>query len=71
MARNDRTITVEQAKALAAQWKAQYEEHLRTSAIATRFADATPSEVIHMWETGRKERGEKLTRPEFAALVER
>jgi predicted DNA-binding transcriptional regulator AlpA len=69
--RNNRTITIDQAKALAAQWKAQYEEHLRTVEIATRFKDATPSEVIRMWETGRKERGQKLSQAEFAALVER
>lgn len=71
MARNSKEITIEQAKALATRWKAQYEEHLRTAAIASRFADATPSEVIHMWETGRKERGQKLSKGEFAALVER
>ena len=66
-----RHIAIEQAKALATQWEAQYEEHLRNAAIASRFADATPSEVIHMWETGRKQRGQKLSKGEFAALVER
>ena len=39
MGRNYRTITIDQAKALAAQWKAQYEEHLRTVEIATRFKE--------------------------------
>jgi prophage regulatory protein len=64
-------ISIERAKALAAQWKAQFEEHQRTMWIASRFADATPSEVIRMWETGRKERGQKLSQVEVVALVER
>ncbi|HWE20514.1 MAG TPA: AlpA family phage regulatory protein [Hyphomicrobiaceae bacterium] len=64
-------ISIERAKALAARWEAQFEEHQRTMWIASRFADATPSEVIRMWETGRKERGQKLTQVEVVALVER
>jgi predicted DNA-binding transcriptional regulator AlpA len=66
-----RHIAIEQAKALATQWEAQYEEHLRTAAIASRFKDATPSQVIHMWETCRNERGQRLSRSEVTALVER
>jgi prophage regulatory protein len=65
------TISVEQARALASQWEAQYDDHLRTSAIASRFRDATPSEVVRMWESCRNERGQKLTQIEVAALVER
>jgi prophage regulatory protein len=64
-------ITIEQAKALAAQWEAQYEAYLRSSAISTRFEDTTPSEVIRMWETCRNERGQRLTQFELEALVER
>jgi predicted DNA-binding transcriptional regulator AlpA len=66
-----RRIAIEQAKALATQWEAQYEDHLRTTAIASRFKDATPSQVIHMWETCRNERGQKLSQGEVTALVER
>jgi prophage regulatory protein len=66
-----RHIAIEQAKALATQWEAQHEEHLRTAAIASRFKDATPSQVIHMWETCRNERGQRLSRGEVTALVER
>ena len=66
-----RHIAIEQAKALATQWEAQYEEHLRTAAIGSRFKDATPSRVIHMWETCRNERGQRLSQGEVAALVER
>jgi prophage regulatory protein len=64
-------ISIAEARALANQWEAQYEDHLRTSALATHFEDATPSEVIRMWESGRNERGQKLTQFEFTALVER
>lgn len=71
MARNNQTITIEQAKVLAAKWEAQYEEHLQAAAIAERFTDATPAEVIRMYESGRKEKGQKLSQSEFAALVER
>jgi prophage regulatory protein len=71
MARDRREISIERAKALADQWKAQFEEHQRATWIASRFADATPSDVIRMWETGRKERGQKLTQVEVVALVER
>ena len=71
MARNTKAISVEQARALASQWEAQYEEHLRTSAISNRFRGATPSEVIRMWESCRNERGQKLTQVEVVALVER
>jgi prophage regulatory protein len=71
MAGKTRTITIEQAKALASQWKAELEEHLRSSEISTRFTDATPAEVIRMWETGRKERGHKLTPSDVVALGER
>jgi hypothetical protein len=64
MGRNNRTITLDQAKAPATRCEAQDEEHLRTVAIDSHFTDATPSQVIHMWETSRKERGQKLTQPE-------
>jgi prophage regulatory protein len=65
------TISIADARALASQWGAQYEDHLRTVAIANRFKGASPSEVIRMWESGRNERGQKLSQMEFTALVER
>jgi hypothetical protein len=66
-----RSISIADARALATQWSAQHEEHLRSAAVADRFKGAAPSEVIQMWETGRNERGQKLTQFEFTALVER
>jgi hypothetical protein len=45
-----RSISIADARALATQWNAQLEEHLRSSAVADRFKSATPSEVIDMWE---------------------
>jgi hypothetical protein len=44
---------------------------LRSASPANRFRDATPVEVIRMSETGRNERGQRLSQGEFAALVER
>jgi prophage regulatory protein len=66
-----RTISIERARALAVRREAQYEEHLRTSAISNRFKDATPAEVVRMYESGTNERGQKLSQDEFAGLVER
>jgi predicted DNA-binding transcriptional regulator AlpA len=66
-----RTITITEARALAERWEAQYQEHTRTVAIASRFKDAAPDEVIEMWETNRNERGQKLSQFEFTSLVER
>jgi prophage regulatory protein len=65
------TVSIADAKALAAEWEAQYEEHQHTASIADRFKDATPPEVIRMWQSGRNERGHKLTQFEFTALIER
>jgi len=65
------TISIANAKALADRWKAQYEDYLRTAAIASRFKDASPTEVIRMWEKGRNEHGQKLNQFEFEALIER
>jgi hypothetical protein len=66
----NRTISIERAKALAERWKAQHEEHTRTSALAGRFKDATPAELIRIYESGSDDRGRKLSQGEFAALVE-
>jgi hypothetical protein len=66
-----RTITITEARALAERWEAQYQEHTRTVAIASRFKDAAPDEVIEMSETNRNERGQKLSQFEFTSLVER
>ena len=64
-------ITLADAKAQAADWEAQYEEHQLNTALCTRFKDASAREVIKMWETGKNEHGRKLTQFEFAGLVER
>jgi hypothetical protein len=66
-----RSISIADAQALATRWEAEREAYLRFSAPSDRFKGATPSEVVRMYETGRNERGQKLTQFEFAALVER
>src|SRR5262245_13252677 len=65
------TITIAEAKQLAADWEAQYDQHQRDAAIGARFKDATPRQVIQMWESGKNEADRKLTHFEFCALMER
>jgi prophage regulatory protein len=64
-------LSLSEAKALAAQWEHQYAQHEYDVAIAARFRDATPTEVIAMWESGTNEKGQGLNQFEFAALCER
>src|SRR5262245_59551712 len=61
------TISIADAKALAEEWEAQWQDHC----CATHFKDASPSEVIRMWESGKNERGQTLSQFEFTALIER
>src|SRR5262245_42879586 len=64
-------MTIAEAKRQVAAWQAEYEQHQRSTAINDHFRGVGASEVIRMWETGTNELGKKLTRFEFAALVER
>ena len=64
-------MPIAEAKQQAADWEAQHEQHLRDAAIATRFKDASASDLIGMWESGKNEQGRKLSQFEFAALCER
>jgi prophage regulatory protein len=66
-----KTISIAKAKALAARWEAEQGEHTRTSAIASRFKDAAPAELVRMFESGANDQGRKLSQVEFMALVER
>jgi predicted DNA-binding transcriptional regulator AlpA len=65
-----RRITLEEAKAQAAHWDAQWEQSAYEAALADRFKHATASEVVGMWESGDNEKGQPLTDFEFAALCE-
>lgn len=65
-----RKVTLEEAKALADDWKAQRDDAARMPS-ADYFRDATPHDLIRMWKTGKNENGKKLTDREFACLVER
>jgi prophage regulatory protein len=64
-------LSLSEAKALAAQSEHQYAQYEYDCAIAARFRDATPTEVIAMWESGTNEKGQRLNQFEFAALCER
>ena len=64
-------MSIAQAKAQVAEWKAQREDHERSSAMSTLFQHVSAAEVVKMWETGKNQQGRKLTRFEFGALVER
>jgi prophage regulatory protein len=64
-------LTIAEANALATEWEHRYAQHEYDTATAVRFRDATPAEVIAMWESSKNERGQKLNSFEFAALVEK
>ena len=64
-------ISLSEAKSRTADWASEREQWDRDAAISNRFRDASATEVISMWETGKNERGRKLSNFEFAGLVER
>jgi len=66
-----RQLTVAQARKLIETWQGRYAEHEFTQRLASRFERASPSAVVHMWETGTNERGKPLSPFELAALAER
>jgi predicted DNA-binding transcriptional regulator AlpA len=76
---NDTTRTDAWARArkIAQQWQQEkaemaerYADHCETAALLARFRDATPPEIISMWESGTNEHGKPLTEFEGYALVE-
>lgn len=62
--------TLEDAERLAGEWQAMRDDADEQAAMAARFADATPLELVEIWRTARNERGKRLSRFEVAALVE-
>ena len=48
----------------------EYERHKTQKTTTGRFAGASPSLLIQMWETGQNEHGQKLSQFEAEALVE-
>ena len=64
-------LSLSEAKSLTTQWEHQHAQYEYDCAIAARFRDATPTEVIAMWEQGTNEKGQSLSQFEFAALCER
>jgi hypothetical protein len=56
-------VTLEEATALADQWKAQREDQERAP-NAGYFRDATPHDAIRMWKTGKGISGKKLSERE-------
>lgn len=64
-------MTLEDAKAQAADWQVQYDQHQRDAALTARFQGASAGEVVKIWETGKNEHGRKLSQFEFGAIVER
>jgi prophage regulatory protein len=63
-------LTIDEAKRLVEQWQGIYEDHQEHQALRTRFGDASPAEVVKMWEAGRNEKGKPLTKFEVRALAE-
>ena len=58
-----RSITIEQAKELADEWKAQREDYDRQPK-ASYFADCSAHDLIAMWETNKRKDGKRLTQYE-------
>lgn len=63
------TITIDEAKALADDWKVQRDEHERQP-HADYFSDASPHDLIAMWETNKRKDGRKLNQYEVGCLIE-
>ena len=63
-------MTLDQARALADQWRDQREDAEREP-NALYYRDATPHDVTQMWATGRGMDGKKLKPRQIACLVER
>jgi predicted DNA-binding transcriptional regulator AlpA len=68
---NTKRLTLTEAKALAGGWEHQQAQYEYDCAVAARFRDATPTEVVAMWESGTNEKGQSLSQFEFAVLCER
>jgi hypothetical protein len=69
--REDTRMKGSRTKATARAW-AQLDLHFAGHAsLVKRFSDADPSAVVAMWQEGTNEFGERLSRFEHAALVER
>lgn len=62
-------VTIEEAKTLADQWRAQREDH-DNAPNAAYFSDANAYDLIAMWKSGKNLDGKKLTKREFGCLVE-
>ena len=62
-------ISVSAAKELADQWKAQHKD-FEHQPHAGYFRDASPHDLIKMWETRKRKDGRKLNDWEFACFVE-
>jgi prophage regulatory protein len=71
MAKIERSLSIAEAKALAAQWEAQGEDHMRAAAVSACYQHTSPAQVIKMWESGRNEQGQKFSQIEFEGLIER
>jgi len=63
-------LTPDQAEAQAKGWEEQREDFERTPR-AGYFREASAMDVVEMWRTGKNMDGRRLTKYEFACLVER
>jgi predicted DNA-binding transcriptional regulator AlpA len=66
-----RPLSLPQVRKLIETWQGLYEDHEFTQRLSSRFERASPSAVVHMWETGSNETGKPLSPFELAALAER
>src|SRR5262245_51512691 len=67
----ERRLSIEQAKARVEEWEAMRDDFEWQASLEARFREASPQDVIRMWETGRNEKGRPLSKFEAQALAER
>lgn len=64
-------LTIEEARDRAAKLEAWGEAIAEDQKLTSRFADAGPSRVVAMWESGQNEKGRPLSKFEIQALGDR
>jgi prophage regulatory protein len=64
-------ISIAEAKQQAADWEIEWFRSCRSAAVDSHFQDASPAEVVAMWQSQTNAKGRPLNQFEFEALVTR
>jgi prophage regulatory protein len=65
---NTKSLTINEAKALAEGWDAEWDRQCYDAAVDDHFRDVSASQLVSMWESQTNEKGQPLTNFEFRAL---